>query len=147
MICEICGKKSDKLSTIMVDGAILHVCSECRKYGREVEIKYGKVDEIRKPKVTTVPIYDEEIVDNYHIILRKYREEKGLTQEEMAKILNIKSSTYRSIEEGKIKPTIDLAKKIEKILKIKIIKKVILFEEGENKSFELTVADIIRLED
>ena len=146
MICEICGARTDKLFTIMVDGAILHVCSECKKYGKEVDVKYEKVEEVKKPKITT-PVYDEEIVDDYYVILRKYREEKRLTQEEMAKLLNIKVSTYRSMEEGKIKPTIDLAKKIEKILKVTLTKKVILFEEGENKKFGLTVADIVKLED
>ena len=131
----------------MVDGAILHVCSACKKYGKEVDVKYGKIEEVKRPKTTTKPLYDEEIVDDYNIILRKYREERGLTQEEMAKLLNIKVSTYRSIEEGKIKPTIDLAKKIERILKVKLTRKVALFEEGENKTFGLTVADIIKLED
>jgi len=54
---------------------------------------------------------------------------------------------YKKLEEGDLKPTLDLAKRIEKLLKIKLTKKVVLFEEGEFEKSGLTVADVIKFED
>jgi len=141
MICEICGKKTKKLYKIFLDGAILNVCEDCKKYGKELDIKEQK-NNLKQQKIN-IEAFEEEIEEDFNKKLKEYREKNKLTQEEIAKILGIKFSLYKSLEEGKIKPDINLAKKIEKKLGIKITKKVALFEEGEKKDHKLTVADII----
>ena len=145
-VCEICGRRTDKIYTIVVDGAILHVCEECKKYGKEVTVSFGKIEEKKVPKKTVVG-FEEEIVDNYYILIRQAREKLGISQKDAARLLGIKEATYKSIEEGKIKPDLNLAKKIEKAFNIKITQKVALFEEGEAKQGYLTVADIIEFEE
>lgn len=52
-------------------------------------------------------------------LLIKFREEKGFTQEDMAKKLNYKSKgSYCLIENGKSRITIELAKNIRNILNL-----------------------------
>ena len=142
MICEICGKKSSNLYKIFLDGAILHVCEDCKKYGKEVNPSQKQTVNVKLRKIK-VDTSEEEIEEDFYIKLRSYREKNKLTQEDMAKLLGIKFSLYKALEEGKVKPDIDLARKIEKKLGIKIIKKISLFEGGEKKDHKLTVADII----
>jgi transcriptional regulator, XRE family len=45
----------------------------------------------------------------------------GLSQDILASYLGEKVSVIKKIEAGKLKPTLDLAKKIEKLLKVNII--------------------------
>ena len=145
MICEICGRKTNKLKKVVVDGAELMVCEACSKYGRE--LYQDKKEKVEKVVKKVIDVQEEEISEDFHKILREKREKEGLTQEEMAKKLGIKESLYKKLEEGDVKPSLDLAKKIEKILGVKLTKKVILFEEEEKKTFGLTVADVIKFED
>ncbi len=79
----------------------------------------------------------------------KYREEHKLKQEDMAKLLGIKESLYKSIGNKKIIPDMNLAKKIEKILGIKITKKEVLTEKINNKDNKnyITVGDILEFEE
>jgi putative transcription factor len=67
----------------------------------------------------------------------------------MAKLLGIKESLYKSIENKKIIPDINLAKKIEKTLGIKITKKEVLTEKINNKDNKnyITVGDILEFEE
>ena len=53
--------------------------------------------------------------------MRKARELRNLSQEELGLKINEKSSVIRTLESGKLKPTDTLAKKIERFLKIKIL--------------------------
>lgn len=48
--------------------------------------------------------------------LKKLRKDKGMTQEEVAKLLNIKRSTYGEYERGKILPPIEKVKHLSEIL-------------------------------
>ena len=56
--------------------------------------------------------------------LRKARNARGLNQDQFAQKLNEKPSLLRRIEAGKVEPTIKLAKKIEDVYNIKLIKQV-----------------------
>lgn len=144
MICEICGKEIKKGYKIYVEGTVLTVCEECRRFGKEIDGNDVKKDIKIKKNINLV---DYSVENDLGKILRGYREKNNLKQEDMAKLLGIKESLYRSIEEGKIVPPIDVVKKIEKILGIKLIKKETFFENKNNKEVRLTVADIIEFDD
>ncbi len=65
-----------------------------------------------------------EFVDGYGEIIRKARERLGLTREELGALIQDKASVIKKIENEELKPTIELAKKIEKALKVKILVEV-----------------------
>jgi len=143
MICEICGiRKASK--KVLIEGAWVWVCDVCLG---NISVKKTEGKENKK-KIEKKLEIDEEIIDEkFHEKLRKYRESRNLKQEEMAKILGIKESLYKSLEEGRIKPSIDLAKKIEKIIGEKIIIKEKSDEKTDKKEFKLTVADVLEFKE
>ncbi|BFI73658.1 TIGR00270 family protein [Nanoarchaeota archaeon] len=143
--CELCGKNTNKLYKVLIEGTILNVCEECKKYGKPVDEKGNVIEK----KVEIKEIVGEVVDENYNKILIKYREEHNLKQEDMAKLLGIKENLYKAIENKKIIPDLNLAKKIEKILNIKITKKEVLTEKLENnkKSDYVTVGDILEFEE
>ncbi|MDT7890957.1 MAG: multiprotein-bridging factor 1 family protein [Candidatus Nanopusillus sp.] len=144
--CELCGKSTDKLYKVYIEGTILSVCKDCLKYGKLVD---ENENIIKENKLKIKEIVGEVIDENYNKILIKYREEHKLRQEDMAKLLGIKESLYKSIENKKIIPDINLAKKIEKTLGIKITKKEVLTEKINNKDNKnyITVGDILEFEE
>lgn len=54
------------------------------------------------------------------MILKKLRIEKGKTQQELAKVLNVTQSTYNYYEVGKTQPNIEQLKKIADYFEISI---------------------------
>lgn len=59
--------------------------------------------------------------------IKELREERGLTQEEFARLLDTSRQTIISLEKGKYNPSIMLAHKISKLFKKKI-EEVFIFE-------------------
>lgn len=118
MRCEVCGKEA-KLIRAEIEGAELWVCSKCASLGKplyepqqrkKVSIKreYFKVEE---PFV---------LVENYGEVIRKAREKKGLTREELAKKLFEKESVLQRIEANELEPSDALTLKLEKLLGIRL---------------------------
>ena len=75
----------------------------------------------------------------------------GLTRELLATMVGEKVSTIRRIETGTLEPTVTLAKKLEKILKIKLVE---VYEEEEissrksySEEFEPTLGDLVEFKD
>ena len=144
--CEICGKKTNKLYRVKIEGVEMLVCKECAKYG---ELIGEASEDVKKPKKVKKEIkveVEEAIVPNYPKIIREARERLGLTQEQMAKKLKLKESLYKKIEEGKLEPTIDIAKRIEKELNVKLVEEI-SGEKFENESGEknLTLGDVVTI--
>ncbi len=65
--------------------------------------------------------------------LEEIRKEKGITQEELASILEVSRQTISSLEKGRYNPSIILAFKIGRFFNLKI-EDIFIFEEvGENE--------------
>jgi len=64
---------------------------------------------------------DLELVDDFGEVVRKARMGLGLTQEELAKQIGEKLTVIKKIEAGEFKPSISLARKLEKILRIRLL--------------------------
>ncbi len=90
-----------------------------------------------------------EIVENFPEIIRRARENLGLTRENLAKLIGVKESIVRRIEEGQLMPDIELARKLEKVLRVKLLTPSeempsISLPKASEKS-ELTLGDIIEI--
>ncbi|HLI45995.1 MAG TPA: multiprotein bridging factor aMBF1 [Geobacterales bacterium] len=137
MYCEICGKQIEKPITIRFNKAILKVCEECKVIGEEVVVKPVERKPIvkqqvilKKPQVRKEPEYT--VREDYAREIKKARESMGITQDMLASLIGEKLSTLKKVEAGKLKPTIEMAKKLEKTLKISLL---------ETESFEETLAE------
>lgn len=61
--------------------------------------------------------------------LRELREERGLTQEELAKALGVTRQTIIAIEKGKYDPSLRLAFRIARFFN-RSIEEIFIYEEG-----------------
>jgi len=163
--CEICGAKIvGKGFKVVIDGANLIVCSRCAMKNPSKIVGYVDLSaplprikrSLSRPlKVARKPRYRrqivEEIVEDYAERIKVARERMGLTRELLATMVGEKVSTIRRIEAGTLEPTVTLAKKLEKVLKIKLVE---VYEEEEissrksySEEFEPTLGDLVEFKD
>jgi len=118
-LCELCGKKPS-VYDCEVEGTIMKVCSDCSRFGHVKGSSNVKivVQELRKP-VSNEPEYI--FVQGYGLIAKNARERLNLNQEDFAKKINEHKSLIHQVEIEHIKPSIILARKLEKALHIKIV--------------------------
>ena len=131
--CDLCGKTTESLAKAIIEGVELDVCTECAKFGKVIAIKRPsakeQIKQIAKQREKEERI--ELLVENYAEIIKRKREEIGLTQKEFANRINEKESTIHNIETGALDPPLNLAKKLENVLGIKLIEE---YEESHETS-------------
>jgi len=90
-----------------------------------------------------------EVVEDYAQRVRRARERLGLTQKELAVKARVGENVIKRIEAGTLVPPIDLARRLERILGVKLLEPVAEeFEEpggGGSEDFYLTLGDIAEL--
>ena len=140
MQCELCGRKEAEFSAL-IEGVELQVCASCSKHGQI--LKKPVFAENKKTKSEEPELV---IVENYAQLIKNKREELNLTQEDFSKKVNQKLSFMQNIESGHTKPTIEVARKLEKALGIKLIKEF-KFEKisPRAKTETLTIGDLIKI--
>lgn len=128
MYCEICGRPIEgEPIAIELDGAVLYVCRSCAaKYGGKTLSKTPQPQQQKKPaKPIPQPqrsrLPELELVDDFGDVIRRARENLGLSRETLAAMLGIKETVLRRIEAGQLQPDLALARKIEKALGIRIL--------------------------
>lgn len=133
--CEICGKKiSGKPLIMRIAGAILYVCDKCtenrktlvipisRDYVRpKKRVKLKSASAVVKGNKKIFPEFSLKPIDDYDIRIRKRREELGMTLVDLARAAGIRESLLRKIEGRKIAPGIPDLRKLERVLRIKLI--------------------------
>lgn len=146
MICELCGKPIvGKPTKAWIEGAQLTVCHRCSRYGSVVKSTVQQVASHQLPKRREVRLESEDklLVSNYNTLIRQARENMSLTQADLARLIGEKESIIRRLESGRMTPTLELAKKLEKVLKVKLYEEVRQEQEiPKPQGFELTLGDV-----
>ncbi|BFH73367.1 multiprotein bridging factor aMBF1 [Sulfurisphaera javensis] len=152
--CEMCGApiKGNGI-TVAYEGSIITVCSSCynkiKKSAKIVDEKELKKKEEKKKIKTTVPKLSTEVelevVDDYYKLIKEGRERLKMTQQQLAQQLKVSENVIKRFESGKLKPTIQQAKQLERILGIKLLIPVESEEENEETDFELTLGDVANI--
>jgi putative transcription factor len=160
MLCEMCSSKDATLK-VDIEGSRLSVCEKCSKYGRIIsriaspppaaDKKKGKaINEeeapLQKKKTESIQI----IKPDFAKTVKTAREKTGLTQEEFSKRINERESVIHNIESGHMKPNLDLARKLERALRISLVDTVEVepgAQEGEKKRGPggLTIGDLLSI--
>ena len=145
--CDLCGKKTELMEAI-VEGSVLKVCRGCAKFGEVVEIKKSVSEERPKfePKIAKEEII-EEIVKDYGLKIKKARESLNFSQKELAKEIAEKESVIHNLESGRLEPSINLARKLEKFLKINLVttQREEKIEKVNFNSASITIGDLVKL--
>src|SRR3989339_349020 len=121
MNCELCGSKTAQYD-VEIEGTIMKVCVDCSKFG-EIKNK-KKIDVIVREKRPEFKEPEYLFIKGFGSKVKSAREKLGLKQEEMAKRLNERESLLHQIESEHIKPNVDLARKLERELRIKILEEI-----------------------
>ncbi len=147
MQCDMCGK-DDKLYLTKIEGTELNVCRNCSRFGVVISKPPREKVKVKpkKPKKEEPEII-ETIVENFNTLIKNKREELGLKQEELSAKLAERTSLLQKMESGHFTPSLQMARKIEKSLGIKLIEKI---EDkpgptGKKASKNLTIGDVIKL--
>jgi len=141
MPCDLCGKDT-QLCRAIVEGTELNVCASCAKMG-----KLMSRPQFRQTRSAPIAETIEILISGFGKKIRDARERKGLTQKEFAAMLNEKESIIQKIENETFKPTIEKAKRFEKILGIKLIgeEEATPVKMAKDKSGPLTIGDLIKV--
>ena len=121
MRCELCGKE-DRLQRVIIEGTEMMVCSSCAAYGKPVAVPKRKVPvsiPSSKKEYYGKDIFekmDKEIVPDWGKRIRKARENRGLTRQQLGAMIGEKTNTVAKIENQELRPSDEKAKKIEKLL-------------------------------
>ncbi len=124
MNCEICGREIERGFKVVVEGSEVTVCASCKQYGTEkpsIASQAGvKRVVIRRPKPKAKIEFAEELVEDYHLIIKKEREKRGWSQEQLAKKIQEKESLIRKIENAEIVPEPEVVEKLERLFNIRL---------------------------
>ncbi len=163
MQCEMCGETIRGMAKLVrVEGAELQVCSRCEKYGTAVQ--QPKRTDIRRPSPVAGPAgkavapatgsayrkrdmfdyMEGEIVDDYAARIRHAREEKGLSQKDLALQMMERELLIKKIEKGELVPEEAVRKKLEKVLEIRLLESAVSESEKKSKADVLapTLGDV-----
>ena len=123
--CEVCGKPSQTLFIVNIEGARMQACSSCANGKDAVRVVSAKP---AKAQAGAGPMMkggdDSELVDDYAARIKHARESAGLKIEELGIKINERRSNLARIEEGRAVPDNKLIKKLEKEFGIRLIHKV-----------------------
>ena len=141
--CELCGKQEDSLSKALVEGVKFNVCLNCKKFGKVIEETTAKLPE---RKIIRNETAFEDVAADYSEKIKNSRESTGLSQKELALKLNEKETVISKLEQGALKPSIQLAKKLEKALGLKLIisEKIIEAPAANQRQGAYTIGHFIK---
>ena len=160
MECEICGKPVPENNPIRakIEGSVMVVCKECSKLGTVQKAppkpKYLKQNKGKKPANTRKRNYSrndepsEELIEDFSFEVRKAREAKDWSREDLGRKINERVSVITRIETGKMTPDTKLTKKLEKALNIKLLEKVDNVDLNQfinSSSGERTLGNIMKI--
>ncbi|MEK6905852.1 MAG: multiprotein bridging factor aMBF1 [Nanoarchaeota archaeon] len=141
--CDMCGKQGNLL-TADVEGVEMTVCQNCARFGT---IK-RKVDTVFVPQKKMHQEQPLRVTANYASLLRQAREKQGLSQEDFAHSLQEKESIVAKWEQGRMQPSVEVARRLEKILGVSLVVEEVeqLFEKDKSaRGDSFTLGDFMKV--
>ncbi len=170
LYCELCGRlvtDERMLKTVVVEGAVLHVCIYCyrrlAKQGKIMEekplarkyVSKSRVKSVQKTvggrtmvRKSRIPYEEYEIVPDYAKRIREARMRMGWSTKVLADKVREKENVIKRIESGKLMPSIELARRLERILHIKLLEPVVeetTYTGSKGGEDYFTIGDLIRV--
>jgi len=163
--CEVCGREVHSVQEVTLEGAKLLTCSRCAKLGQPVRQSQSVQGPMRSgPPAHTAsegirtPAPRRELVrsrgaereivpvENFAALVRKAREQRGLSHKEVARLLNERESVIAKLETGKMTPTTNLARRMERLFKLTLLEEAESLDVYPGKSSSTTTfGDIVEV--
>ena len=118
----MCGTDTE-LVLAEVEAVELKLCANCIKFGKVKSRSGNNYYPQRHSTKIAKPSMEFRIVSDYFSIIKSAREKRNLNQEDFSKLIQEKESILQKWESGALKPSIESAKRLERILNIILIQK------------------------
>ena len=130
----------------VVEDSQMTICNACSKYGH-VTGKVRQVVEVKKKPKQAKEESVEVVVSNFGELLRKKREQDGMSQKEFARKIAEKESILHKMETGSLVPTMETARKLERMLSLKLVEEITEEASGERKKDNqvMTLGDFVTI--
>lgn len=163
--CEMCGAVVEKRVSkiVFVEGAKLILCPSC--YSRiskkltseplktQQSVKSATSPSVKKSVKPRESVREDyEVVNDFAVRIRNAREAFGWSQKVLAEAVRESENVIKRIESGRLVPTIELARRLERVLNIKLLEPVVesgnlITNKKVNVSDELTLGDIVNIKE
>jgi len=153
MICELCGKEANEGFRVRLEGSLVSACPMCAKMGEVVSPVRTRVDAKPKPKAAAHEPVDLEsevgveydLADDFGARVKAAREKQGWTQEELGRMVNEPHSLIHRIELGRFEPPVDLARRLERRLGVRLLAPHMEYDEVKPKgeAGAVTLGDLV----
>lgn len=136
----MCGKETPRTKRFLIERTTLNVGPECEKFGKPLEASSGGLQdvrpgnvplamEMRRNRMTSRDVFSEqsmqvELVADFGARIHSAREKKGWTRQDLGGRVGEREASIHRIETGALRPTDEVAKKMEKELGIKLYEKM-----------------------
>lgn len=159
MECELCGTDcGEHCKPAVIDGVKMMLCPNCMKHGKGVKEIRGTPTHVqrslqrRQRRHQEKDVYqkmDLELISNWGEVIKKARQKKGLTREKLGFNIGERTVTISKIENEELRPSDEVAKKLEKELSIQLFEKVkeVHTPVSNTQNQGLTLGDFIKKED
>lgn len=117
--CELCGAPAKSVYIVNVEDVELRVCAKCAR-GKRVIATHSDAPPTAKKTVRPKREEERPLVENYGAVIRAARERMQLPLKVLAEMLNEKETLLARVEQQQTLPPIELTKKLEKALSIKL---------------------------
>ena len=130
MQCELCGRECHECKPAIVDNVKMMLCPGCMRHGKVIKAtplvtKQKILSRIKRPMERDVyQDMDKELTTGWNVIIKEARHKKGLTREQLGFNIGERTITISKIENGDLRPSDKVVKKLEKELNIKLIEEV-----------------------
>ncbi|WP_309491973.1 multiprotein bridging factor aMBF1 [Candidatus Hecatella orcuttiae] len=153
MLCEVCGRTiRSQPRRAVIEGALLQVCDDCAKHASSTWGERGrpspKTFSSKPGRAGRVKIEEEDyvMVEDYGQKIKRAREARGWSQEELARRINEKASFIGKVETEKVVPSLEVAKKLQHIFGFPLLTQTASLPSSpaplQSKTLELTLGDI-----
>ncbi len=131
--CELCGRDCE-CRPALVDGVRMMLCPGCMRHGQglpEIQRPTGEsssgalLSRIKRPKVKDVyKDMDKELVSDWNERVKTARQKKGISREDLGFKIGERTVTIAKIENGDLRPSDQVVKKLEKELDITLVEEI-----------------------
>lgn len=148
MDCEICGRHEARF-IVLLESAKMSACPGCARGGKVLLTLEDPLASARKASTPSFAVStqksEEEIVEDYARCLRAGRAKSGLSLLQLSHKVGEQETYLHSMEQGRVSPTLNAARKLERALGIRLIVKEAVGGTGgpAGRNQPLTLADIL----
>lgn len=145
--CEMCGDAGD-LQKTKVENTVLKLCESCREVGEPVETTTTKAASTSsgpsRSRSRRSGGGDDDLAPDYGDRVKQAREAKEMSMQDLADELKEKTSVIKRVENERLSPDRDLARKFERALDIDLYESVsdVTVETDQSTDDQPTIGDV-----